>query len=166
MKVKVFIHKVTIYLSLCSSILMTYVSLVFLQSNLESINNLSLFAILIFLPIIFIFIASLREMIRTGKDGDGRPRERPKRMRIIFFSFTMFTIGLAILIILLAEINQPFILKGELIVPFYFGFSFLIIRMAIDAVRYLINILGSRHTIYFNIAIILLIVVIKSGGIF
>jgi hypothetical protein len=59
---------------------------------------------------------------------------------------------------------QSFTLYDNAIYISLAGFALLILRMMIDAVRYLINILGSRHTIYFNIAILFLLAVIAGWG--
>lgn len=164
MKAKVLIHKITIYLSLISSLLLGYAAYLFLKDNQSTIQNLALLAILLYLPFVFILIASTRELLRTGKDGDGRSRERSMGVRVIFFMFTVLTAGTLIYIYFRCARNQALYLENKLIATSLIGFGLLIMRMLIDAVRYLTNTLGSRHTIYFNFSILFMLAVIIGWG--
>jgi len=124
-------------------------------------------AVLIYLPIIFILAASIRELKRVANEGDGQPRERSILVRILFFIFTILTAGILVYFLMQATKSgylRSFSLNDNVIYISMIGFALLILRMMIDAVRYLINILGSRHTIYFNIAILFLLAVIAGWG--
>ena len=164
MKAKVLIHKITIYLSLTSSVLLGYAAYLFLIDNQTNIQNFALLAFLLYLPFVFILIASMRELLRTGKDGDGRPRERSTGVRVIFFIFTILTAGTLIHICFRGARNQALYLESKLTATSLIGFGLLILRMLIDAVRYLLNTLGSRHTIYFNFSMLFMLAVIIGWG--
>jgi hypothetical protein len=167
MNIKKFLHHLTIYLSLGASVLLFYAVFFFLKYNQPIIRNFYLMALLIYLPIIFILVASIRELKRVANEGDGQPRERSMLVRVLFFIFTILTAGTLVYFLLQATKSgyfQSFTLYDNAIYISLAGFALLILRMMIDAVRYLINILGSRHTIYFNIAILFLLAVIAGWG--
>jgi hypothetical protein len=165
MKIKKFLHHLTICISLGASVLLLYAAFLFLKYNQPIIKNFILMSILIYLPIIFILAASIRELKRVGNEGGGQSRERSMLVRIMFLIFTILTAGILTYILFRAanlDHFQTFSFYDDLIYISLVGFGLLILRMIIDAVRYLINMLGSRHTIYFNIAILFLLAVIAG----
>jgi len=164
MKAEVIIHKITIYLSILSSVLLGYATYLFLKDNQTKIPNFALLAFLLYLPFVFILIASTRELLRTGKDGDGRPRERSMSIRIIFFIFTVLTAGTLTYIYFRGAYDQALNFESELITTSLIGFGSLFLRMLIDAFRYLLNTLGSRHTIYFNFSMLFMLAILIGWG--
>jgi len=163
MKIRKYLHYFTMYLSLLASILLSYAAFFFLKNNQPIIKNFYLLAVLVFLPIIFIFWASIRELRRAASEPDGRPRQRPMSVRVIFCIFCIFTAGiLAYLILFTVSMGYfyDYLLHDGIVSSYLIAFVLLIIRMLIDGIRYLINFLGSRHTIYFNVAILLMLAVI------
>jgi hypothetical protein len=85
-------------------------------------------------------------------------------VRVIFFIFTILSVGTLFYIYFRGTRNQALYLEIKLIATSLIGFGLLILRMLIDAVRYLLNTLGSRHTIYFNFAVLFMLAVIMGWG--